>query len=122
MKTVVFLLLFVIPISILGQSSALDTSYLGDNFVKKNIVGEWKDQNSIIIFKKNGWYSVLFDNGDKEHGKWSIDKKVLTLKGESVPSFSAYNIIFFSLTRFEFQSVFIQEDRTIWVAHKKAKN
>ena len=121
LKKLLVLIFLSIPIISIGQSSLKDSTNYDENFIKKNIIGEWKDQNSTLIFKKKGLYSVLFDNGDMEHGKWYVSKNVLTLKGESVLTFSAYKIIFMSSLRFEYQSVFIQEDNTIWIAHKKIK-
>jgi hypothetical protein len=125
MKQLIFLLILSISTSSFAQSPAKDSSVLQDEFTMQNLIGKWKDQNSTTIFKKNGTYSTTFDNGIAEYGKWSVEKNILSLRGE-IPYaygvyFTAYNILSFSPTKFEYQLVDKQEDSTIWIAYKIEK-
>jgi hypothetical protein len=102
-----------------------DSSVLQDEFTRQNLIGKWKDQNSTTIFKKNGNYSTTFDNGIAEYGKWSVEKNILSFRGEITDAygvyFMAYTILSFSPTKFEYQLAGKQEDSTIWISYKIVK-
>jgi hypothetical protein len=125
MKKLIFFLILFISTSASGQTSVSDSSILQDIFIRQNLIGEWKDQNSTTIFKKNGTYSTTFDDGKAEYGKWSVEKKILSFRGEAPDSFSAYftayKILFFSPAKFEYQLLDAQTDNTIWIAFKIIK-
>lgn len=128
MKSFILLLILLISTSVFSQAPAKDSTVLQDDFIKKKIVGKWKDQNSTIVFKKNGTHTIVFDDGKQYHGTWSILNNILSFREElndddfspSI-SFSAYIIIYFSPSRFEYQSTDTKEDATIWTALKIEK-
>lgn len=118
-------MILLISTSAFGQTAIKDSSILKDEFIRQNLIGEWKDQNSTTIFKKNGIYSSTFDDGKVDHGKWSVEKNILSFRGEVLDSFGtyfiAYNILSFSPTKLEYQLVDTQSDSTIWIAFKIVK-
>ena len=125
MKKLIFFLCLSISGSAIGQTSVKDVAVLQDKFIRQNIVGKWKDQNSTTIFKKNGTYSTAIDDGNAESGKWSVERNILSFRGEVLDSYGAYftvyNILSFSPTKFEYQLAGIQSDSTIWIAFKIVK-
>lgn len=125
MKQLIFFLFLLIPATAFSQTAAGDSSMLRDKFIRQNIVGEWKDQNSTTVFKKNGSFSSTFDDGNYEHGKWSVEKNILTLRVEILDGYggylTVYNILFFSSTKMEFQLIDPETDATIWIAFKTVK-
>lgn len=125
MKSLIFFLFLLISTTAFSQTPAGDSSILQDKFIRQNLIGEWKDQNSTTVFKKNGSYSTAFDDGNFEHGKWSVDNNVLTLRAEILDDYggylTAYNILFFSTTKMEYQLLDPEADTTIWIAFKTLK-
>lgn len=55
------------------------------NFNRKDLVGEWRDENSKIFINENATFLIKWDNGGSQAGKWWInDVKNLVLDGYSI--------------------------------------
>ena len=94
-----------------------------DSIVRENIIGKWKDENSTIIFSKDGTAITTWDTGFEMESKWRIKKRVLTF--ESTPpgpganaSNVEYYILYSSPTKMEYQLLDKKRDSTIWHAIK----
>ena len=54
------------------------------NFKRKDIIGEWRDENSKIFINEDGTYLIRWDNGGAVAGKWWINEvKNIILEGYS---------------------------------------
>ena len=122
MKKLTFFLILIISTTAFGQTTVKDSSVLEDKFIRQNLIGKWKDQNSTTTFKKNGTYSTTFDDSLVEYGKWSVEKNTLSFRGEIMDSFgsyfTAYTILLFTPTKMEYQLIDTQSNNTIWIAFK----
>ena len=89
-----------------------------DSIMQKALIGSWKDQNSILRFKKKGKVELVYlADGKIYWGKWSINKGIINLQLKDyteIISESNCKVLEFSLARLMFQD----SDPMIWIANK----
>ena len=88
-----------------------------EKFIRINISGQWKDQNSITSFFTNGSYLIKYDNGSEEIGSWKLESKKLILSVNGTSIEEVYNILDFTGITMKIQLV-NGSDSTIWVSKK----
>lgn len=92
-----------------------------DNYIKNNLVGKWKDQNSTISFFPNSRFLIVFDSiGIEQKGFWEIRKGKLILTEHPSYVETVYKISSFSTSKMEYQETGRNTDPTIWIARKIA--
>lgn len=98
-----------------------------DIFIRENIVGKWKDQNSTLYFYSKGSYFFQHDSGGKDSGYWRIKKSKLILTRRPSHQEDIYKLHYFSKTNMDFQMadnkqlgefIIYMHDPTIWMATK----
>ena len=92
-----------------------------DEFIKENIIGKWKDQNSILYFYPKNTYSIIFDDGKKESGFWEIKKSKIILTVNPSHIEYSYAILYFTKFKMKYKATDHMEDQTIWEAIKVGK-
>lgn len=124
MKKILSLFPILLCLFCFGQESKgqIDSSNVAINydvkFIKKNLIGKWKDQNSTIIFKKHGRYINIYDNKKtKEYGSWEIRLNRLVFFVEGFPIGTSYDILYISPTTMKTRLSNCTKD-TIWIANK----
>jgi hypothetical protein len=115
--------------------SSFATVALQEKYIKENIVGKWKDQNSTLVFRKDKSFSIVLDDAFynskkvKIEGGWRIKDNQLILiqyskngirmigpKSPTAPT-ESYEILYFSPTLMHL--LFVGADsKMIWIARK----
>ena len=106
-----------IHIIIWDSSKSVSQYQVEDSIIENALIGKWKDQNSILHFRKKEKVAVEFlEDGKVISGKWSITKGILKLKFKDYTETYESNckILEFSPTRFKFQD----SNSAIWIANK----
>ncbi len=123
LKTVTLLVAMSISLHSMGQDSLqLNTRSRkerkkNDAFIRKNLPGKWKDQNSTLYFYPNGNLLIRWDADSLTFsGVWEIDKgRLMTYEIPSLYSVE-YEIFYFSPVRMKFQGR--NYDKNLWIADK----
>jgi hypothetical protein len=86
------------------QKSEVTKSKINEgNFKRKDIIGEWRDENSKIYINEDATYLIKWDNGKSVAGKWWInDVKDIILEG-----YSKLKITSINETEFKYEQVFV---------------
>ena len=101
-----------------GINITEDTTKEADRFIRENIIGLWKDQNSLFEFKKNGGFIIIYDNPHHAlQGWWAVKKSRLTIS-YNFPGEDEYHILKFTPGKIEFKNENNSPDQTLWIAWK----
>jgi hypothetical protein len=92
-------------------------SNLEPDFIKQNIIGTWKDQNSETTFKKRRYFLRYDDTKIEDYGTWKIKENKLILYSDLFPSVITYTILYFSPGMFKIQFG-SSNDAEIWIANR----
>lgn len=79
------------------------------------IIGKWKDENSVLIYKEGGTGQTLFDNGESEDIIWSVDGDIITKTHIKQNKTYKYKILDITHNSYKYKSL---QDGRIWNAQR----
>lgn len=86
------------------------------NFTRKDLIGEWRDENSKIFINENATYLIKWDNGGSKAGKWWIND----VKDIIFESYSKLRVTSISEKEFQYEQVSVTST-TFWGNPKTTK-
>ncbi|MEO5966970.1 MAG: hypothetical protein ABIP69_01810 [Ferruginibacter sp.] len=122
----VLLIILFSTLIVLGQDTLNTTLKVSkserkkqDIFVRNNIIGEWKDENSTLLFYSNGECKILPDK-DYEilDGVWEIRNNILRFGLGSTRFLLEFKLLYFSPIEMKIQKTKFYNDKTILTAKK----
>jgi hypothetical protein len=78
------------------------------------LVGKWRDENSMVSYKKDGVYFLKGDNGVQRSGRWSIDGDLLSNKMDD-ENHDSYIILEISPYQYRLKSI---KTGSVWNAKR----